>query len=155
MKRYALAILIMGLFAVQGYCQDNQPPANQNPAQAASTEMAAPAPATAEKAVQPQEVSIYGEVKAVNPATSSMTVQYYDYDSDEEKSIEIVADNSTKMENAVTINDIKQGNWADVIYTVAGGKNIAKSVIVEKEEEAPAEMPKSEEKPQGTMPPQQ
>ena len=52
------------------------------------------------------------------------------------------------MENAATINDIKQGNWADVIYTVTDGKNIAKSIIVEKEEEAPAEMPKTETMPQ-------
>ena len=140
MKRYILAILVLGLFAVQGYCQDNQ-----NPAPAA-TEAVTTAPAAT--AVQPQEISIYGEVKTVNPAASSMTVQYYDYDSDEEKSIEITSDSNTKMENAATINDVKQGNWADVIYTVADGKNTAKSIIVEKEEEAPAEMPKPEATPQ-------
>ena len=150
MKRYILAILILGFFAVQGYCQDNQPPANQATTQAA-TESVLPAPAASEKAVQPQEISIYGEIKSVNPAASSMTVQYYDYDSDEEKSIEITTDNGTKMENAATISDIKQDNWADVIYTVIGGKNIAKSIIVEKEEEAPVEMPKTEEKPQGAL----
>ena len=136
MKRYILAVLVLGLFAVQGYCQDNQ---NPDPT-ATETVSAAPAATT----VQPQETSIYGEVKAVNPTASSVTVQYYDYDSDEEKSIEITSDSNTKMENAVTINDVKQGNWADVIYTVMNGKNIAKSIIVEKEEEAPAEMPKPE-----------
>ena len=141
MKRYVLAILILGIFAVQGYCQDNQ-----NPAPAAAEAItAAPAATTA---VQPQEISIYGEVKAVNPTTSSMAVQYYDYDSDEEKTVEITSDSNTKMENAATINDIKQGNWADVIYTVTNGKNIAKSIIVEKEEDAPAEMPKPEAMPQ-------
>ena len=113
--------------------------------QTAAPEAAA---APAEKVVQPQEVSIYGEIKAVNAAAGSLTIQYYDYDSDEEKTIEIAADNSTKMENAATINDVKQGNWADVIYTTAVGKNVAKSIIVEKEEEAPpAEMPKVEETP--------
>lgn len=141
MKRYILAAFVLGLFAVQGHCQDNQ-----NPAPAATTEAVAPAPAAAP--VQPQEISIYGEVKAVNPAASSVTVQYYDYDSDEEKSIEITSDSNTKMENAAAINDVKQGNWADVIYTVVNGKNIAKSIIVEKEEEAPAEMPKPEAAPQ-------
>ena len=141
MKRYILAILVLGLFAVQGYCQDNQ-----SPAPAATETVTAEAPAAT--TVQPQEISIYGEVTAVNPTTSSMTVQYYDYDSDEEKSIEITSDSNTKMENATAITDIKQGNWADVIYTVANGKNIAKSIIVEKEEEAPAEMPKPEAMPQ-------
>ncbi len=152
MKRFALAVLIVGLFAVSGYCQDNQPPASQS--SSSSTQAATPAAevatppaqAPAEKVVQPQEISIYGEVKAVNAAAGSVTVQYYDYDSDEEKSIDVVTDNNTKMENAATINDIKQGNWADVIYNVANGKNLAKSIIVEKEEEAPAEMPKAEEK---------
>ncbi len=139
MKRYALAMLVLGLFAVQGYCQEDK-----NPAQpAAEAVTAAPAAAT----IQPQEISIYGEVKAVNPATNSMTIQYYDYDSDEEKSIEITAGSNTKMENAAAISDVKQGNWADVIYAVTDGKNIAKSIIVEKEE-APAEMPKSEAMPQ-------
>jgi len=52
------------------------------------------------------------------------------------------------MENAAAISDIKQGNWADVIYSVTDGKNAAKSIIVEKEEEAPAEMPKAEPMPQ-------
>ena len=140
MKRYILAILILGLFAVQGHCQDNQT------ATPAATEAVTAAPA--DTTVQPQEISIYGEVKAVNPTASSMSVQYYDYDSDEEKSIEITSANNTKMENAAGINDIKQGNWADVIYTGTSGKNIAKSIIVEKEEETPAEMPKPEATPQ-------
>src|SRR5512135_846896 len=109
MKKYVLTILIVGLFAVPAYSQDDQSPATQTTARPAA-EAAATAPATTEKAVQPQEVSIYGEVKAVNPALNSMTVQYYDYDTDEEKSIEITADKDTKMENAAVINDIKQGN---------------------------------------------
>ncbi|MDD5427680.1 MAG: hypothetical protein PHI58_00385 [Candidatus Omnitrophica bacterium] len=138
MKRYLLAIIFLGLFAGIGQCQDNQAPAVQEQPQ--------------EAVVQPQEVSIYGEIKAVDAAANSMTIQYYDYDSDEEKSITIMMDNTTKMENAATLADIRQGNWADVIYTAAGGKNIAKSIIVEKEEEAPVvEMPaKTEESAQGT-----
>jgi hypothetical protein len=150
MKRYLFALLIVGLFAVQGHCQDNQSPVDQNSAQASATTVM-PAPTAPEKTPQPQEASIYGEVKAVNPAAGSVTIQYYDYDSDEEKTIDITADSATKMENAATINDVKQGNWADVIYSAMGGKNVAKSIIVEKEEEAPAaEMPASVDKPQET-----
>jgi hypothetical protein len=147
MKRFVLvAVALLIFIAAQGYAQDNQPPADQQNQAPVSTEAAAPAPVATP--VQPQEVSIYGEVKSVNVVTSSMTIQYYDYDSDEEKSIEITTDGTTKMENAAAISDVKQGNWADVIYSVANGKNIAKSIIVEKEEEAPAvEMPKAEDQP--------
>ena len=59
-----------------------------------------------------------------------------DYESDNEKSIEIIADNNTKMEGAPAISDIKQGNWADINYTVVNGKNIAKSIVVEKDDTA-------------------
>ncbi|MDO8525940.1 MAG: hypothetical protein Q7S07_05595 [Candidatus Omnitrophota bacterium] len=153
MKRYILLILVSGLFVLPAYCQDNQSSADQNQAPAAPAAVQpaqAPAP---EKVVQAQEISIYGEVKSSNPAANSVTVQYYDYDSDEERSIDIMIDNNTKMENAAAVNDIKQGNWADVIYSIADGKNIAKSIIVEKEEEAP-EMPKAEEKPAASPPTQ-
>ena len=144
MKRYVLAILFVGLFAAQGYSQDNQPPSGQDTPQVA-TEAPALAPAASEKSAPPEEISIYGEIKAVNQAASSITVQYYDYDSDQEKSIEITADTNTKIENAATINNIKQGNWADVIYAIINGKNIAKSIVVEKEEDTSAETPKAEE----------
>ena len=144
MRRYVLAILFVGLFVVQGYSQDNQSPSGQDTPQVA-TEAPALAPAASEKSAPPEEISIYGEIKAVNQAASSVTVQYYDYDSDQEKSIEIMTDSNTKMENAATINDIKQGNWADVIYAIINGKNIAKSIVVEKEEDTPAETPKAEE----------
>jgi Cu/Ag efflux protein CusF len=95
--------------------------------------------ATKEESPQTNELSIYGEVQAVNAASKSMTVQYYDYDSDEEKNIEIAVGEDAKLENAKGINDIKKGDWVDVTYEAAGGKNVAKTVSVEKEEEVPAE----------------
>ena len=144
MKRYVLAIVFVGLFVVQGYSQDNQSPSGQDTPQVA-TEAPALAPAASEKSAQPEEISIYGEIKAVNQAASSIMVQYYDYDSDQEKSIEITADTNTKIENVATINNIKQDNWADIIYAIINGKNIAKSIVVEKEEDTPAETPKAEE----------
>jgi hypothetical protein len=148
MKRYMLAVLVLSFFAVCGYAQDGQSTADQDMAPA-SVETATPAPAAmpTEKVVQPQEVSIYGEVKAVNPAACSFSIQYYDYDSDEEASIDIITDDITKMENAAALSDIKQGDWADVIYMVADGKNMAKSIIVEKEEEALVDMPEAEAQP--------
>jgi len=88
------------------------------------------------------ELSIYGEVQSVNTAANTVTVQYYDYDSDEEKSMEISSDAGTKLENVTALGDINKADWVDVTYVVSGGKNIAQLISVEKEdigldEEAP------------------
>lgn len=98
----------------------------------AATPAAAPAAGT--------DIAIYGEVQAVNAATNTMTVLYYDEETYEEKSIDLVADAATKMQNAKVLTDIKEGDWIDATYTSKDGKNMASSVIVEKEETtAPAE----------------
>lgn len=111
----------------------------------------APAPEK-EEAAEAKELSIYGEVQAVNAASNSITVQYYDYDSDEEKNIDITLGADAKIENAKGINDIKKADWVDVTYEVSAGKNMAKTVSVEKEEEvlpegapAPKEAPEDAE----------
>jgi hypothetical protein len=83
-----------------------------------------------------KEISIYGEVQGVNAPANSMTVQYYDYDSDEGKTIDITTNKDTKIENASGIDRINKGDWVDVTYAVSEGKNLAKTVIVEKEETA-------------------
>jgi len=152
-----MAFAISVMFNQQLFSQENQdePPQAQE-SQAATT---APAPQVAssktvvdaEKAMavpQPEEMSIYGEVKSTDAVTNSIKLQYYDYDSDEENTSDIILDKETKMENANSLSDIKQGYWIDAIYVVKEGKNIAKSIIVEKEEEEPVEaaVPAAEEK---------
>ncbi len=109
--------------------------------QAPAPEAPAPAVPAEEDAAKKNEVSIYGEVQAVDPTANSINVQYYDYDSDEEKTITLTGDNNTKFENAALLNDVRKGDWVDAVYTVIDGKNIAKLVSVEKEEEAPAGSP--------------
>jgi len=80
--------------------------------------------------------SIYGEVLDVKEADSSITVQYYDYDTDDEKTVELVFDKDTKLENAAALKDIKVGDWVDADYSSGSlGKKVAKSVKVEKSEE--------------------
>ena len=90
-------------------------------------------------AEQPKDISIYCEVKTVNTASSFLSVQYYDYDTDEEKDIQVVIGKDTKIENAASIAEIKVGDWVDCIYIVKDSQNIAKSVVVEKEEAPPEE----------------
>ena len=85
-----------------------------------------------------KEIAIYGEVQNVNVSATTVSVQYYDYDSDAEKTTEIVAGGNAKLENVKTIADIKKGDWVDVTYTVVDGKNVASLISVEKEEPAEA-----------------
>lgn len=97
------------------------------------------AEAEKEEAVQPDNLSIYGEVQAVNAEGNTLSVQYYNYDSDEEKTMDVVANKDTKMENAAALGEIKKGDWVDVTYVTSEGKNVAKTIIVEKEETPAAE----------------
>ncbi len=81
-----------------------------------------------------KEMPIYGEVQSVDTASNSVTMQYYDYDTDEEKSIVVTIAADTKLENASGVSDIKKGDWMDVVYIVLADKNQAKLISVEKEE---------------------
>lgn len=112
------------------------PAAQQAPTDASPSPAASPAK---EEAPKISELSIYGEVQNVNTQANSMTVQYYDYDNDEEKSTEIIVDTNSRLENVKAIGEIKKGDWVDVTYASAGGKNTAKLVSVEKEEPAQEE----------------
>lgn len=145
MRKYLLYVMvaIMAAFAAsyafaQDEASDATAPGQETPAAPATT----PAPAAVPVKEEPPkmtELSIYGEVQAVNIQANSMTVQYYDYDNDEEKSTEITLDGNSKLENVKAIGDIKKGDWVDVAYVTSAGKNVAKSVSVEKEEPAQEE----------------
>jgi len=126
---YFLVALIasLGFLAVAASAQDTKIPVE------AAT---APVAEQVSKTMATEELSIYGEVQSVDAqGTGSINVQYYDYDADDEKTINIVFDANTKLENASAITDIKKGDWADVTYSAAAGKNRAVSVIVEKDEQ--------------------
>lgn len=142
MKKYfvcaAIISTVIALSAIPVFSEDPQVPAkeDQGPTQipqAAATQASQDA-VPAEAAVKTSELSIYGEVQAVNVQAVSMSVQYYDYDNDEEKTLEVALDKDSKLENVKAIDEIKKGDWVDVAYTATGGKNIAKMVSVEKED---------------------
>ena len=147
MKKYFVCITvvyaIIALSAISAFSQDSKAPAKDD---TATTQAQAPAPqatavqtpqaAPAETPAKTNELSIYGEVQAVNVQAASMSVQYYDYDNDEEKTLEVSLDKDSKLENVKSIAEVKKGDWVDVTYTVTGGKNTAKVVSVETEEPA-------------------
>jgi len=119
-KLLAISFLIC-LAAVPAFSQDT-----------GNTPMPVQAPDTSVS--QDKEVAIYGEVQLVNVQSGVLAVQYYDYDSDSEKTTDIVISADTKIENASAMGDIKKGDWVDVTYVVKDGRSSAKLVTVEKEE---------------------
>ena len=128
---------VITLSAISAFSQESKDPAKDAMAPAQGTQTTAaqvPQVAPTEPAVKTIELSIYGEIQAVNSQASSMSIQYYDYDNDEEKTLELSLDKDSKLENVKTISDVKKGDWADVTYITAGGKNLAKMVSVEIEE---------------------
>lgn len=125
--KVVLAVVVLTAFlAVPGFSQEKVD--TQTPAPAAST---AQAP---EALPQAKEMAIYGEVQSVDAAKAVMTVQYYDYDSDSEKTSEIAVGADAKIENAPALGGIKKNDWVDVTYVVKDGINAAKVITVEKEE---------------------
>lgn len=135
MKGYILigalgVCLSAAFFAVPASAQEKGTSA-ANPAPSESAGVAA---IVKDEAVGPKDLSVYGEVQAVNPSSNSLAIQYYNYDTDEEKTIEVAVNGDTKMENAAGLNDIKKGDWVDATYVTSNGKNVARAVIVEKEE---------------------
>lgn len=139
MKRYfiyAMVITMVAFVATLAFSQTPQTSAKDNAAAAPAEQPAATQAAPAEQPAKVSELSIYGEVQSVNAQASSMSVQYYDYDNDVEKTLEVSTDKDSKLENVKAISEVKKGDWVDVTYVVTGGKNIAKIVSVEVEEPA-------------------
>ncbi len=136
MKKHLISLIVisfaLSIFSIPVFSQE----AKQEQVPAAG---APPIAAPAEEAPKINELSIYGEVQNINPQTSTIAIQYYDYDNDEEKTIEITVNKDSKLENVKATEEIKKGDWADITYVVADGKNMAKLVSVEKEEPAQEE----------------
>ncbi len=80
---------------------------------------------------------VWGEVKAVDATASAFTINYMDYQTDEEKDLVLTNDAETKFDNIGSLADIKVGDTVSVDYAVKDGKNIVKNISVEKMEELP------------------
>ena len=149
MKKYFVCMVvvsaIVALSAISAFSQGPEAPAKDDTTGTQRTQTTAvqapqapqsPQAAPAEAAAKTNEISIYGEVQAVNVQAASISVQYYDYDNDEEKTLEVSLDKDSRLENVKAIGEVKKGDWVDVTYSVSGGKNTAKVVSVETEEPA-------------------
>ena len=93
---------------------------------------------------EPKDTIIYGEVQRVDAAGATMTVLYYDYDSDEERTIDLAVSDSAAIENAADLAGIVKGDWADITFLSQDKGNVVSSIIVEREEEPAEMMPEDE-----------
>jgi len=102
-------------------------------------------PAPAAGLEEGQEMQwVWGEVFNLNPANNEITLKYFDYDTDQDKEILLVADSDTLYENTPSLSGIRLGDNVSIDYMVdnKGGRpvNMARNITLEPEEEiAPEE----------------
>ncbi len=97
---------------------------------------------TATPAAEPDLQWLWGEVKSVDASQQELTVNYLDYESDNEKEVKVLTDEKTNFENIKALADIKVKDTVSVDYVLTpDNKYLAKLVSVEKPEEMIKEMP--------------
>lgn len=84
---------------------------------------------------EPQIEWLWGEVVSLDAANKLLTVKYLDYETDQEKEINITVDEQTVYENAKSLEEIKPQDALSIDYIVSPeGKNLAKKISLEKPE---------------------
>lgn len=91
-----------------------------------------------EQTVESETQWLWGEVSSIDIQRNELLVQYLDYDTDQEKEVNISVDDKTTYENVDSLLDIKPHDAVSIDYVVfSDGKNVAKNISVEKPEVAP------------------
>ena len=103
------------------------------------TEPNPPAAAAPQENTDSNTQWVWGEVTAVDSPGKTLTLKYLDYETDQEKELLLVVDESTSYENIKSLEDIQPKDNLSVDYTLKDGKNVAKSISLEKPESSPAE----------------
>jgi len=89
--------------------------------------------ATPEAQNEPETQWIWGEVTNIDPQNKMILVKYLDYETDQEKEINISVDDKTSYENIKSIDELKPKDTVSIDYIVGpDSKNIAKNISVEK-----------------------
>lgn len=79
---------------------------------------------------------VWGEVTVVDAQNKTLTLKYLDYEADQEKEIALTIDDTASYENVKALEDIQPKDNLSVDYITKDGKNIAKSISLEKAEDA-------------------
>lgn len=144
MGKYLLAVLFsLGICVTMPWCacaQDAAKPAAETGAKPAETAPAA----------NPADIQwLWGEVVSIDAGAKSLVVKYLDYDTDEEKTINISVTGETTFQEVKDFDGIKAQDTVSVEYEVKEGKNCAKDITVEQIDDAAAGMDQAQ-----TVPPE-
>ena len=110
------------------------PISNQDPADAAQESPVQDGAVASLAQSEPEVLWVWGEVAAVDLVKKSLTLKYLDYESDEEKDIDIVTNEKTGYESIKSLDDITAKSVLSVDYIVQDGLNIAKNISFERGE---------------------
>lgn len=102
---------------------------------------AGPDPAVAtvtQENIAPNTQWVWGEVTSVDAPGKAVTLKYLDYETDQEKELLLTADESTVYENIKSLDEIKPKDNLSVDYTPENGKNMAKSINLERPDDSEA-----------------
>ncbi|MFA5144713.1 MAG: hypothetical protein WC723_01715 [Candidatus Omnitrophota bacterium] len=76
---------------------------------------------------------VWGEVSALDAQARTILVKYLDYETDQEKDINVSIADATTYENIKSLDELKLSDAVSIDYVVSpDGKNIAKNISVEK-----------------------
>ncbi len=82
---------------------------------------------------------LWGEVSYLDIPNNKITINYFDYETDSEKSEKVSVDGNTKYENIKSLNEIKLNDAISIDYTISpDGRHIAKNIRIERPEEVSA-----------------
>lgn len=138
--------------AVAGSIEQQEPKVTEEQ-QAPEAETMDQAPAVSKAEGEPEVQWLWGEVVSVDIQNKELTVNYLDYETDQEREIKIVVDNNTTYENAKELLDIKPKDPISIDYmTNSEGKNIARNISIEKPEAEQAVEAPVVTQPQATEP---
>ena len=78
---------------------------------------------------------VWGEVISVNAQDKTLSLKYLDYETDQEKEMSIITDDSTSYDNVKSLGEIQPKDHLSVDYISKDGKNVAKTIGLEKAED--------------------
>ena len=134
MKTKIIVILFLLMLTNAGFALSEDQVADTNILPAAPS--VAPA-APQESNESPNTQWVWGEVTSVDAQNKALTLKYLDYETDQEKEMVINTDDLTSYDNAKSLGEIQLKDNISVDYIVKDGKNIAKTIGLEKAENTP------------------
>ncbi|MFA6216730.1 MAG: hypothetical protein WDL87_03655 [Candidatus Omnitrophota bacterium] len=79
---------------------------------------------------------LWGEASSVDTQNKVLIVKYLDYETDQEKEMQIIIDDKTAFENVKSLDEIKVQDTLSVDYIIgADNKSLARNISVERPEE--------------------